>query len=32
MDEWLHYVRGGWMDLEHSVLAWDVEQRMVVRA
>ena len=24
MDEWLHYVRGGFLDLEHCVLAWDV--------
>ena len=32
MDEWLHTVRGGWMDLEHSVLAWDGEKNRMVGA
>ncbi len=32
MDEWLHHVRGGWMDLEHSVLAWDMEDNRMVGA
>jgi len=32
IDEWLHYVRGGRIDLEHSVLAWDVEYNRMVGA
>ena len=24
MDDWLNYVHGGFLDIEHSVLAWDV--------
>jgi ribosomal protein S18 acetylase RimI-like enzyme len=32
MDEWLHYVRSGWMDVEHSVLAWDMANHRMAGA
>lgn len=32
MSEWLHYVRSGWMDIEHSVLAWDTANHRLAGA
>jgi mycothiol synthase len=32
IDEWFHYIRSGWMDIEHSVLAWDVANERMAGA
>jgi mycothiol synthase len=32
MDEWFHYLRSGWMDFEHSVLAWDAANERMAGA
>lgn len=32
MNDWLNYVHGGFLDLEHSVLAWDVANDRLVGA